>query len=103
MVSEVEQHRPELNELCQKYRVRHLALFGSATRPDFENKRSDLDFLVEFLPMPAGEHADAYFGLLFALEDLFKTPIDLVEETAIRNPYVRQSIEKDQQTLYASA
>ena len=93
----------ELNQLCQTYRVKHLALFGSATRADFDTERSDLDFVVEFAPMSAGEHADAYFGLLFALEDLFKRSVDLVEVGAIRNPYVRQTIKKDQETLYASA
>jgi uncharacterized protein len=100
---DLKEYRPQLEQLCQRYGVRYLALFGSGARSDFDAKRSDLDFLVEFTPMPAGEHADAYFGFLFALEDLFKRFVDLVEAGAIRNPYVRQTIEKDQQTLYVSA
>ena len=50
----------------------------------FEQGRSDLDFLVEFQPLTPVEHADAYFGLLLALEDMFRHPIDLVEEGASR-------------------
>ena len=99
---DLKDYRFQLDQLCQTYRVKHLALFGSATRTDFDTKHSDLDFVVKFEPMSAGEHADAYFGLLFALEKMFKLPVDLVEIGAIRNPYVRQTIEKDQQTLYAS-
>jgi uncharacterized protein len=102
-IATIKDYRLELNQLCLTYQVKHLALFGSAARTDFDSKHSDLDFVVEFEAMSAGEHADAYFGLLFALEDMFKLPVDLVEKSAIRNPYVRQTIEKDQQTLYASA
>ena len=57
--------------LCRKHSVRRLELFGSAARGDFDVATSDLDFLVEFLPLESGEHFDAYFGLLEDLESLF--------------------------------
>ncbi len=93
---------PQLPEVCQRFGVRRLALFGSALRPDFRAD-SDLDFLVEFGPMPPEERAKAYFGLLEELEQLFGRPIDLVEAGAVRNPYVRRTIEQNQQTVYATA
>ena len=62
--------------------VRALALFGSATGARFRPGESDLDSVVEFLPMSHGDPADAYFGLL---EDL-AAPIDLVERAAVTNP-----------------
>src|SRR5882762_8619916 len=67
----IDQHRAELQVLCQRFQVKTLELFGSATDGRFDPHRSDLDFLVDFLPMPPGPHSKAYFGLLFALEDLF--------------------------------
>jgi predicted nucleotidyltransferase len=66
---------PQLPEVCQRFGVGRLALFGSALCPDFRPE-SDLDFLVEFLPMLPEERARAYFGLLEELEQIFNRPID---------------------------
>jgi predicted nucleotidyltransferase len=43
---------PAVAELCQRYRVRDLSVFGSAGRGDMR-PNSDIDFLVEFLSGPA--------------------------------------------------
>ena len=45
-------------------------------------------------------YADAYFGLLEALERLFGRPVDLVSGTAIKNPYFRQSLEETRTLVY---
>lgn len=90
-------------ELCGRHSVCRLALFGSAVRDDFDPERSDLDFLVDFEPLPPARHADAYFGLLADLETLFERPIDLVESSALRNPYRRREIEATQVLLHAAA
>jgi predicted nucleotidyltransferase len=82
--------------------VRRLELFGSATRDDFDDTTSDLDFLVEFEEMPPAEYADAYFGLLAALESLLRRRIDLVVLSAIRNPYFLESINRSRTVLYAA-
>jgi predicted nucleotidyltransferase len=76
----------------------------TAVEPEgrFHPGASDLDFLVEFLPLEPGQHADAYFDLLFALEDLFGSLVDLVMTEAIRNPYFRESIERSRKQLYAA-
>jgi hypothetical protein len=70
----MEQKREQLANLCRQYHVQRLALFGSALRDDFDSARSDLDFVVEFKPLPAGTYADTYFGLMEALEQLFQRP-----------------------------
>ena len=99
----IEAKRSELRALCERYRVERLALFGSVLREDFDPGRSDLDFSVEFSPMAPEEHADAYFGLLEDLEELFGRRVELVEIRAVRNPYLRRSIEEEQETVYAAA
>ena len=48
--------------------VRRLDLFGSAVRPDFDDQRSDLDFVVAFDELPPVEYADAFFALKDGLE-----------------------------------
>ncbi len=94
--------RAKLAELCRSHRVRRLALFGSAVREDFDPEHSDLDFLVEFEPLAPGTYAHTYFELLEALQQLFGRPVDLVVESAIKNPYFRQSVEQNRTLLYAA-
>lgn len=92
-----------LRDLCIKHRVERLDLFGSATGDGFDPETSDLDFLVEFEPMPPIEHAGSFFGLLADLESLFERRIDLLEREPIKNPYLWKSIERSRQILYAAA
>ena len=57
-----------LAEICRRYRIRRLALFGSVLRDDF-GPESDVDLLVEVLP-------GARTGLaFFALQDEFSQAI----------------------------
>jgi len=103
MIPEIEQHKEALLALCRRFSVRRLELFGSATVGDsFRGGDSDLDFLVEFLPLEPGTHADTYFGLLAALEDLFQLPVDLVMTRAITNPYFLESVNRTRTVLYAA-
>ena len=53
MTNLIEQHRSEVIDLCRRYGVRRLELFGSAATGAFEPERSDLDFLVEFDANPS--------------------------------------------------
>jgi len=92
-----------LGDLCKQYRVRSLALFGSATGSTFDPAASDLDLLVTFEPMPPAEHMENFFGLLEGLEALFCRKIDLVEPAAIRNPFVLASVMQGRVELYAAA
>ena len=95
-------HRAKLDELCRHFQVRRLTLFGSAASIEFEPGRSDLDFLVEFQPLLPAQRADAYFGLLLALEDLFQCKIDLIEEGASQNPYFLRTVDQTRALLYAA-
>lgn len=103
MIESIESKMHELEALCEQHRVERLALFGSALRDDFDSGKSDLDFSVEFPHMSPEEHAAAYFGLLEDLESLFGRRVDLVEIGAVRNPYLRRSIEEEQETVYRGA
>ena len=102
MIELVDEKRAELAELCRRYGVDRLYLFGSAATERFVPTSSDLDFVVELSDrQPAGSYADRYFGLLEALEELFGRPVDLVVDSAIRNPYFRGAVEKTRALLYA--
>ena len=100
MISFVVEQATELEQLCLRNSVLRLDLFGSAATSQYRSEESDLDFVVEFQPLPDGAYADTYFGLLEALERLFGKPVDLVVDSAIKNPYFRQSIEKTKRLIY---
>jgi len=103
MIPLVEQHRSPLLQLCRRYRVQRLEVFGSAATEDaFDPQTSDLDFLVEFQPLQPGEHADAYFGLLEELEALFQRRVDLVMTRAIKNRYFLEKVNQSRTVLYAA-
>lgn len=103
MIDVIEKNLESLQALCMKNKVRNLEIFGSGARADpFDSETSDLDFLVEFLPLKRGEHAECYFGLLEGLESLFGLHVDLVMLTAVKNPYFLQAIESDREVLYAA-
>lgn len=89
-----------LAALCRQFRVRRLDLFGSAATGRFDPADSDLDFLVQFDALEPTLYADAYFGLLEGLETLFGRSIDLVTEPALSNPYFRQQVLAERQTLF---
>ncbi len=98
----IENHSAELADLCRRFHVRRLDLFGSATTDRFDPATSDLDFLVEYEPMIPELLVDSYFGLLEALEALFQRSVDLVSARAIRNPYFAKSVEETRQPVYVA-
>jgi predicted nucleotidyltransferase len=60
----------------------------------------DLDFLVQFKPMPPVQYAHNYFLLAERLRELFRAPIDLVEVEAIKNPYFMEAVEESKVPVY---
>ncbi len=101
MNSLVEKRRSDVQALCRQHDVRRLDLFGSAAAGQDHPGKSDLDFLVEFLPLAPGRYADAYFDLLESLEELFGCRVDLVVASSIKNPYFREAVERTKTLLYA--
>jgi predicted nucleotidyltransferase len=99
----IRQHETEIAELCRRYRVRQLDVFGSAARgQDFDTQRSDVDFLVEFQPELGSSYARTYFDFQEALEHVIGRPVDLVTESAVRNPFFRASIQRSRERVYGA-
>jgi len=98
----VQEKLVELQELCERHKVRRLELFGSAASGQFDPEKSDLDILVEFQPLCLGEYADMYFGLLEGLQSLFGRPVDLVMATAVENRYFLEAIQRKHAIVYAA-
>jgi predicted nucleotidyltransferase len=101
VIEVINKHIDQVAALCRRTGARRLRLFGSAVREDFEPESSDLDFVVEFDALAPAEYADSYFALKEGLEMLFGRRVDLVTAASIRNPYFRERVEAESQTVYA--
>ena len=95
----IEKNISPISNLCREYKVKQLFVFGSVLTDNFK-KNSDIDFIVDFQGMDLYEYADNYFDLKFSLEHLLNREVDLLEDKAIRNPYLRKSIDSSKQLIY---
>ncbi len=78
------------DEICQRFGVTRLSLFGSAARDELRAD-SDIDVLVEF---SAPVSFDTYFALKDYLEAMLGRKVDLVTEKGLK-PRARRDIAKD--------
>ena len=90
----------QIAEICRKWRIAELSLFGSVLRDDF-NDDSDVDLLVVFEPDDPWDlwdlmHCENEFAALFGRK------VDLVEKSALENPFRRHEIMRTSQVLYAA-
>jgi predicted nucleotidyltransferase len=95
----VEVDEAKLAELCRRYRVRELSLFGSAARGEMKAE-SDIDLLVEFLPN-ANVDLVEYAGLMLDLTKLLGRKVDLVSKNGLK-PLIRASVLEEARLLYAA-
>jgi predicted nucleotidyltransferase len=98
-MSIVENNIDKIRTLCSQHRVAKLFVFGSVLTDNFEES-SDIDFIVDFSGVDLYDYADNYFDFKRSLEKLLKRQIDLLEDKAIKNPYLRQSIDSTKQLIY---
>lgn len=88
-------------EICKRFHVRKLWIFGSILTNRFNND-SDVDFCVDFDwdNIPLLESANNFFGFQYSLEELFKRKIDLVDDSAVKNPYFRAELNETRKLIY---
>ncbi|PCI32601.1 MAG: nucleotidyltransferase [Flavobacteriaceae bacterium] len=95
----IDKNIKRLKTLCQKHEVKKLYIFGSATNSSF-NDNSDIDFLVTFNKIDLVDYFNNYSSFKNKLKILFKRDIDLVEEKALRNPILIDSINENKELVY---
>ena len=88
-----------LAEVCRRYGVKELSLFGSAARGEMKPE-SDIDLMVEFQP---GERVGMirYETLVGELERLAGRKVDLVTKLGLK-PWVRSEVLRDVRVIYAA-
>ncbi|RPJ07380.1 MAG: hypothetical protein EHM28_07360 [Spirochaetaceae bacterium] len=86
---DVRDYRDQIKQICLKYGVKTLEIFGSVLRDDFLDA-SDIDLFYKFIG--SNDLFARYYGLKDDLESLFKRKVDLIKEENIINPYIRMAI-----------
>jgi len=103
MHSDIASRQPELVDLCRRFGVARLEVFGSAARGfDYQPQSSDADFLVTFEPSMRNDLA-AFSDFKEALESLLRRPVDLVERETVeasRNYVRRRRILAEAEPIY---
>jgi len=98
-MSIIDRNIEKIKALCSKHKVSRLFVFGSVLTDSY-NQASDIDFVVDFSDVDIYNYADNYFDLKTSLENLLNRQIDLMEEKAINNPYLRKSIDSSKKLIY---
>jgi predicted nucleotidyltransferase len=87
-----------LADLCRKYGIAELAVFGSVARGD---ARPDSDVDLLYVRVPGNDLGMAYFDLQDDLERLFGRPVDLVAKDGLHR-MIRDEVLSQAQVLYAA-
>lgn len=95
----METNLSDIQEVCKRRHVRNLYLFGSILTNRFTDK-SDVDFLVEFGPMPIEDYADNYFELCADLEQILGRRVDIVTMRSVKNPYFETELLQTRQLIF---
>jgi len=92
--------REAITAFCKTWKIRELALFGSAARGEMRPD-SDIDVMVAFAPEAEWSLWD-FAEMREQLKTLLGREVDVVERGTIRNPFRRRSIMRDLTILYAA-
>jgi predicted nucleotidyltransferase len=88
-----------LAEVCPRYGVKELSLFGSAVRGE-TRPESDIDIMVEFEP-GARIGLIKFESLVEELQLLVGRRVDLVTKRGLK-PWIRPHVLKDARVIYAA-
>jgi uncharacterized protein len=97
-LDEIRAMGPQLAELCRKYGIAELSVFGSVARGGAQ-PGSDVDLL--YVRVPGNDLGMSYFALQEDLEKLFGRSVDLVPKEGLHR-VIRDQVLSDAQVLYAA-
>ncbi len=89
-----------LRRFCTEHGVRRVRIYGSATRPDFDLTRSDVDVLLDFLP--GRTPGFAFFTLSDELAAVFGRRVDVNTEEML-SEHFRDEVLRQARVIYDAA
>lgn len=97
----IEQNSKQIQKLCFEHMVDQMFVFGSVLTDDF-NENSDIDFLVKFGKVDLYEYFNNLLNLKENLENILDRKVDILEMQAVKNPYLKKSIDSNKLLIYGS-
>ncbi len=97
---EISKHPESFRALCKNHNVQYLYAFGSSTTEQFNHNKSDIDLLVEIDDPDPIERGDKLLSLWDAFDDFFNRKVDLLTDSSIKNPYLKESIDATKVLIY---
>jgi len=95
----IEELRKEISPLCEKHRIAYVDAFGSIARSE-QTQESDIDLIIEFAEPRKDKTSTRFFGFLHDLEDRFHHRVDLLTEKSLRNPFLKETVNRDRIRIY---
>ena len=89
----------EIADICRRYQVKELSLFGSAARGQMRSD-SDIDFLVDFLP-GARPGLLGVVAMMRELSTLLERRVDIAVKPALK-PLIRPGVLAEARLVYAA-
>jgi uncharacterized protein len=89
----------QISEICRKYKVREMGVFGSAARGELAPE-SDIDLLVDFLPQ-SGMSLFRLDDMSRELEAILGRKVDLASSKGLKSR-VRPHVLRDLRVIYAA-
>ncbi len=86
--------------LCKDHKVKYLYAFGSSTNDLFNPQKSDIDLVVEIDDNNPIERGEYLMDLWDKFEDFFQRNVDLLTENSIKNPILKDNIDKTKILIY---
>jgi len=99
IVKELKDHIEQIKQLCNMHHVKTLFAFGSVLSDRFKTG-SDIDLVVDIDSKDPIDYSDNYFALKFQLENILSRSIDLLEDKAIKNPFLKKQIDNTKVLIY---
>ncbi len=91
---------PEVVKLLKKHKIESAYVFGSALTEKFD-EGSDIDFLINFQEgLDPLEKGSLWWDLHDALRNSLNREIDLISESALKNPYFIQAVNESKVKIY---
>lgn len=97
------QYITQIEQLCHKYQVERLYIFGSLANGEFDEQSSDADFIVAFFPLDYRTLAQNYLNLMVDLSQLLGRPVDLLLDEPSKNPYFEEELAETKYLIYEQA
>ena len=98
-MKELKDHIEQIKQLCYAYDVKSLFAFGSVVS-DKLKAASDIDLLVDIDTKDPIDYSDNYFALKFQLEQILNRQVDLLEDKALKNPFLKKQIDNTKVLVY---